>query len=73
MTEKIKTAMSNPIFQRLGWISIWAVISFSMVLGAYKSTIDTMQEDVKFTKTSVQQLTIDVAVVKTKLDEHIKK
>lgn len=62
--ETIKKWLKNPLISRLWWIGIGTVFTFALVLGGYKESFETMQDDVKFTKDVVQEIQIDVAVLK---------
>lgn len=63
----VKRFIRHPATSRIWGISLGAVLAFAMVLWWYKSSFDTIKDDVKTMKTDVSILSKDMAVVKDRL------
>ena len=64
MAEHIKRIWAHPFTQRVWGISLGWLLAFSIVLGWYKNSIDTLLSDVTSIKQNMNTLQIDVAVLK---------
>lgn len=64
MTEEIKKAVANPIFNWIGWISVGAIATLFITIGGYKAGFEQMQEDITAIKNRQDVQTKDIYEIK---------